>query len=122
VFRFTATGKETVLDALSNINGLPAVSSRKRIWLTRPAPACEHEQMLPIDWYGITRRGKTATNYQVLPGDRIYVQAEPLITIDTYMARVISPIERLLGVTLLGNAVVEALKPGGQAGTGGGGF
>jgi polysaccharide export outer membrane protein len=120
VYRFTATGKETVLDALSNINGLPPVSSRKRIWLTRPAPAGEHEQIMPIDWYGITRRGKTATNYQVLPGDRIYVQAEPLVTVDTFLSRVISPIERLMGVTLLGNAVVEGLQPG-QAG-GGSGF
>jgi polysaccharide export outer membrane protein len=118
VYRLPATGNETVLDALSQINGLPPVASRKRIWLARPAPACEHEQMFAVDWKAITRAGKTETNYQVLPGDRIYVQADPLITLDTYLARVISPIERVFGVTLLGNAVVEGLQPGQGQGTG----
>lgn len=31
------------------------------------------EQILPIDWYGLTQRGLTGTNYQLLPGDRLYV-------------------------------------------------
>jgi polysaccharide export outer membrane protein len=120
VYRISATGNETVLDALSQINGLPPVASRKRIWLARPAPACGPDQVLAVDWKAITRCGNTATNYQVLPGDRIYVQAEPLITLDTYLGRIISPIERLFGVTLLGNAVVEAVLPGQQGGFGGG--
>jgi polysaccharide biosynthesis/export protein len=120
VYRIASTGNETVLDALSQINGLPPVASRKRIWLARPSPHCDADQILPIDWKAITRCGNTATNYQVLPGDRIYVAAQPLITLDTYMARIISPIERLFGVTLLGNAVEEALIPGrgGSGGTG----
>src|SRR5262249_19802688 len=45
VYRFSATGNETILDAVSQINGLPPVASRKRIWLARPAPAHEHEQI-----------------------------------------------------------------------------
>jgi hypothetical protein len=31
------------------------------------------EQILPVDWNGITRAGNTRTNYQLLPGDRLYV-------------------------------------------------
>src|SRR5262245_52044350 len=122
VYRFPSTGNETVLDAISQINGLPPVSSRKRIWLTRPSLDHSAETILPVDWKAVTRRGSTATNYQVFPGDRIYVQAEPIITLDTYLARIISPIERLFGVTLLGNAVVEGLQPGQSGGGGGGGF
>jgi polysaccharide export outer membrane protein len=119
VFRLVATGNETVLDALSLVQGLPPVASKKRIWLARPAPAeSGTEQILPVDWNGIVRGARTATNYQVLPGDRIYVQAQPIITADTYLARIIAPIERIFGVTLLGNATVEALKPGQLAGGG----
>src|SRR5262249_11679126 len=39
VYRFPSTGNETILDALSQINGLPIVASKHRIWLARPAPA-----------------------------------------------------------------------------------
>src|SRR5262249_44245414 len=54
VFRLPITGNETVLDALSSIqgaltgvSGLPPGTSRKRIWVARPAPpgACG-EQIL----------------------------------------------------------------------------
>src|SRR5262249_1647894 len=83
VFTLPSTGNETVLDALSRINGLPAVASKRRIWLARPGPpelGCD--QILPIDWMAITQGGSTCTNYQVFPGDRIYVKADCLITLD----------------------------------------
>src|SRR5262249_33101479 len=35
VIRFPYTGNETVLDAVSQIQGLPAVSSKKRVWVAR---------------------------------------------------------------------------------------
>jgi polysaccharide export outer membrane protein len=108
VYRFPITGNETVLDAIGNAAGLTAVSSRKRIWVARPSPANhECDQVLPVDWRAITEGGSTATNYQLFPGDRIYVKADKLIEIDNALAKVIAPIERLLGVTLLGTAVVR---------------
>jgi polysaccharide export outer membrane protein len=118
LYRFPATGGETVLDALSQIYGLPAVAWREHIWLARPSPPSQPPQVMPIDWKGITRRGETATNYQVLPGDRIYVQAQPLVTVDTYLARAISPIERLFGITLLGNTTVQSFRSNGSSTTG----
>jgi protein involved in polysaccharide export with SLBB domain len=119
VYSFPITGNETVLDAMSRINGLPAVASKKRIWLARPAPSgAGCYQVLPIDWLAITRGGATATNYQLLPGDRVFVDSEGLITLDTYMARVISPIERVFGITLLGSSVVHSIAtPLGSAGS-----
>jgi polysaccharide export outer membrane protein len=125
VYRFPFTGNETVLDAISQINGLPAVASKKRIWVARPAPAeATGYQVLPIDWKAITRGGATATNYQLLPGDRLFVEAEPLIALDSALAKVFAPIERVFGVTLLGSAVVRSLSISSSAtGTGGlGGF
>jgi protein involved in polysaccharide export with SLBB domain len=123
VIRLPVTGNETVLDAIGNINGLSAVSSKHRIWVARPAPddaACE--QVLPINWKDITKGGATATNYQLLPGDRLYIAAAPLITADTYIARLTAPFERIFGFLLLGNSTIRTLG-GQQGGQGlGGGF
>src|SRR5262245_38001201 len=76
VRRFHSTGNETVLDAISLIDGLPPVSSKKHIWVARRNSNGGFDSMLPVDWIGITQRGSTSTNYQVLPGDRIYVQSD----------------------------------------------
>jgi hypothetical protein len=110
VVRLPVVGNETVLDAVGQIGGLSGVSSKKRIWVARPSPAdtCK-EQVLPVDWCGITQGGKTATNYQLLPGDRVYVMAQPLVTTDTAIGRILSPIERIFGFILLGNGTVRAL-------------
>ena len=118
VFRFPCTGNETILDAVSQINGLPTVASKKHIWIARPAPPeLGRDQVLQVDWDGIVRRGQTTTNFQVLPGDRIYVRADHLVTFDTFVAKVTAPWERILGFTLLGNGTVRALQ-----GAGGGVF
>lgn len=113
VLRFPCTGNETVLDAISQINGLPVVASKKHIWVARPAPAgVGYDQTLPVDWNAVVRGGATDTNYQVLPGDRIYVQADHMITFDTFVAKVTSPFERIMGFTLLGNGTVRSIQFG----------
>src|SRR5207244_994004 len=64
VFRFPIVGKETVLDAINNIGGVPYSNSVKKIWVARPAPpeaGCL--QILPVDWLAITQGGATGTNY-----------------------------------------------------------
>jgi polysaccharide export outer membrane protein len=129
VSRFPITGNETVLDALSGAFspgaqtlGIPAISARDRIWVARPGPAdMDCEQILPVDWRAIIEGGRTRTNYQLLPGDRIYVQADRLIKFDTYLARVLQPIERILGVQLLLESVIEGWQSISRGGTGTGG-
>ena len=119
VFKFPVTGKETVLDAIAQIQGLPAVASKKHIWLARPAPAAHGcSQILPVDWNAITQAGVTATNYQVFPGDRIYVKADFLINLDNTLAKIFAPIERIFGASLLGSSAYQSLK--GNTGNGGG--
>jgi protein involved in polysaccharide export with SLBB domain len=118
VYRFPITGNETVLDAISNILGLPAVSSTKKMWLARPTPAkfgCN--EVLPIDWWAITKGGSTATNYQLFPGDRIYVQGDALITVDNWIAKALSPLNRILSFGLLATSIRANLRTG--TGTGG---
>jgi len=111
VFRLPITGNETVLDAIAQLQGLSPVSSTHHIWLARPSPVhlgCN--QILPIDWCAITAGGSTATNYQIFPGDRIYVKADALITLDNWLSKIISPIERIFGITLLGSTTVQSLR------------
>ncbi len=109
VVRLPATGNETVLDAISLVGGLSSVSS-KRVWIARPAPNGSGDQILPVDWRGITRRGTTRTNFQILPGDRVFVMGNPLSKLDTQLARTLAPAERALGATLLGTSTVQQLK------------
>jgi polysaccharide export outer membrane protein len=119
VIAIPSTGKETVLDAVSKIGGLSAVSSRGRVTLVRPAPSEMHcNQVLPVDWIGITQRGETVTNYQLFPNDRIYVHADPLLKLDAVLAKIIAPVERVFGIILLGNSVNVALHQGTNVGNG----
>jgi polysaccharide biosynthesis/export protein len=106
VHKLPITGNETVLDAISQLNGLPNVSSKK-IWVARPgnAEGC-HEQILPVDWRSITMCGSSKTNYQLFPGDRLYVQSDSLIYANNMIAKILAPVERVLGVTLLGQQTI----------------
>jgi polysaccharide biosynthesis/export protein len=125
VIRIPAYGNETVLDAIASVNGLSSVASRRRIWIARPGFDDHPDTIIPVDWKAITRGGAARINYQVFPGDRIYVQAQPLITLDTYIARVLTPMERIMGGIILGvgtyNSLIFAGQSGGIGGTGTGG-
>jgi protein involved in polysaccharide export with SLBB domain len=110
VVRIPITGNETVLDAMSQIGGLREVSS-KRIWISRPAPkdsGCD--QILPVDWTAITRGAATATNYQLLPGDRIFVAEDRLLALNNLAQKVINPVERMMGFTLLSAQTIQFLQ------------
>jgi polysaccharide export outer membrane protein len=111
VFRFPITGNETVLDAISQINGLPPIASTKKMWLARPAPAGHGcYQMLPIDWHAVVQAADPTTNYQVFPGDRIYVKANCLLAINNYLGQFLAPIEQAFGVTLLGAGTIGTVR------------
>ncbi len=102
-------GNETVLDAIGQIQGLQSNSST-RMWLARPGyNECGGDQILPIDWVAITQRGDIKTNYQILPGDRLYVSEDKLVALDSAIAKIVSPIERIFGVTLLGTQTAQRL-------------
>jgi len=128
VTRIPCTGNETVLDAIAQLEGLSDVSSKK-IWVARPAPAGRGmAQTMNVDWRAIVEDGITTTNYQLFPGDRIYIQADHMIALDNFVAKVTAPFERAFGFTLLGNGTVRALQRGRNSnngnnnGSGSGGF
>jgi len=119
VFAFPITGNETVLKAIANINGLPAVSSKRNIWVARRTPhGGGTEQILPVDWVGLTQHGVTQTNYQLFPGDRVYVCSERIQRIDANLGKFLAPAERIMGTVLLGSTTVNSISGRGLNGIG----
>jgi protein involved in polysaccharide export with SLBB domain len=115
-------GNETVLDAIGQIAGLQSNQST-RMWIARPgANRAGGDQLLPVDWLAVTQRGDIATNYQILPGDRLFVSEDKLVALDTKLGKIISPIERIFGVTALGTSTVESIVFFGQNQNNTGGF
>jgi polysaccharide export outer membrane protein len=115
ITRLPITGSETVLDAVSlnlnrgGYNGLAPVASKHHIWVARPCCG-GRQQILQVDWLAITRNADPTTNFQLLPGDRVYVKADTMRTINTWVDKIVSPAERLLGVTLLGSETVNSIR------------
>jgi len=66
----------------------------------------------------VTKCGKSDTNYQLFPGDRVYVDSNHLIKADTFLSKLYSPILRTFGVTLLGASTVNTIKSGTTSGLG----
>ncbi len=105
VVRAPITGNETVLDAVAAIGGISQVSST-RLWIARPAPngmGCE--QILPVDWQEITRGASTATNYQMLPGDRLFIAENKYNRATAAVANLIRPFESIFGFVSLGTSM-----------------
>lgn len=110
VVKFPITGNDTVLDALAEINGMQEVSS-KRIWIARPAPyraGCD--QILAVDWHGISQRGETATNYQLMPGDRLFIAHDSLVATNNAIGKFVNPFQRMFGGVLMGTYTTRAIK------------
>lgn len=123
VVRLPVTGNDTVLDAIALVNGLLPVSDKRQVVLARPSPMDQAgDQVYPVDWEALTTRGSVLTNYQLLPGDRVYVHSDHLVEFDLRLARLISPIERVLGVSLLGYGTVQTFRGRGFLGGVGAGF
>jgi polysaccharide biosynthesis/export protein len=117
VTRLPITGSETVLDALSQIQGIPPEATGRRIWVARKVPGHGGgDNILTVDWAGIAKRGEMQTNYQLLPGDRLFVQAEAVQQADYGIAKWLSPVQRVLGAILLGSQTVNSIQSGGLGG------
>jgi len=98
-----------VLDVVAQINGLEPVSSKK-IWVSRPSPCSQNCQILEVDWHGITAMAEARTNYQILPGDRVFVAEDKLVAFDSALSKLIAPVERIMGFTILGASTATRLS------------
>ncbi|MSR30979.1 MAG: polysaccharide export protein [Gemmataceae bacterium] len=70
---YPLTGRETVLDALLQAGGLNDKASKRNILLARPTPPGSCKIVLPVCYNEIVQLADTSTNYQIAPGDRIFV-------------------------------------------------
>lgn len=100
VFKFPFTGNDTILDAVALLNGLPSVSSTQ-MWIARPSHKPDEFQILPVDWQAVTSVADTRTNYQLLPGDRLFIAEDSLVGFDNRLAKVFNPLERIMGFSIL---------------------
>lgn len=75
---YPIAGRETVLDAILLAGGLTSRASPCDIVLVRPTGPCDCRVVLPVCYRQITQLGDTTTNYQLQPGDRIYVGGRSL--------------------------------------------
>ncbi len=111
---FPITGNETVLDAIARTPGLPQVSS-KTMWVARPTPAEKGgDNILPIDFVAISQ-GLTDTNYQLLPGDRLFIVDDNLVAGDNYLAKLMQPIQWLLNLSGQGTDMIRNMQTMGRA-------
>jgi polysaccharide biosynthesis/export protein len=110
--RFPITGNETVLDAMAKMQKSSNMAmSSKTIWVARPTPGnLSQEQILPVNWNAIAHGGITDTNYQILPGDRVYVVDDKALGFNGFLSKFASPIERLLGITSQGVAEARDME------------
>ncbi len=99
--RFPTTGNETVLDALQYAGGLTPDAATNNIRLVRPAPpgAC-CAQTLPVNIAAIMQAGDPTTNYQLLPGDRLYVYRDPIVRTTVFINRLAAPFNTVLNSML----------------------
>jgi len=117
VVRAPITGNETVLDAIAGIGGISQVSSTK-IWIARPAPngvGCE--QVLPINWEDVTRGASTATNYQLMPGDRLFIAENKYSKATAVVANALRPFESAFGFVSLATSTANRIVRFGLANT-----
>ncbi len=113
--RLQITGNDTVMDALASVGGLSQMSSTT-VWIARPAPGgSQCQQILPVDYGAITKGGSAATNYQILPGDRVFIAQDDLIAANTIVNKLVTPIERLLGIASLGTSFIRSTETMGRA-------
>lgn len=73
---FPLIGRETVLDGLMAAGGLTRQAQPKKVILVRPSHPDGCREVLPVCYPQIVQLGDTHTNYQLRPGDRIYVPSK----------------------------------------------
>jgi polysaccharide biosynthesis/export protein len=71
-------GRETVLDAINNAGGLTDNASHCDIILARPTHPHSCRVVLSICFNEIVQLGDAGTNYQIMPGDRVFVGSKTL--------------------------------------------
>ncbi|GIW87567.1 MAG: hypothetical protein KatS3mg108_1891 [Isosphaeraceae bacterium] len=109
--RLPIVGNETVLDAINYAGGLAPTASIPNVRLVRPAPpGSSKPQLLPVNLAAIIQEGDTTTNYQIMPGDRIYVYRDPIVRATILVDRLAAPFNTVLSSILQYSFAVRNVK------------
>lgn len=73
---FPLSGRETVLDGLMAAGGLTRAAAERKVILVRPTQPDGCREVLPVCYPQIVQLGDTSTNFQLRPGDRIFVPSK----------------------------------------------
>jgi hypothetical protein len=73
------------------------------------------EQIMPVDWDAITAGASGQTNYQLMPGDRVYVAADEVTALTNFITRLIGPAEQLTGFSSLTTSTVRGYQTLGRS-------
>jgi polysaccharide export outer membrane protein len=76
---FPLAGRETVLDGIIAAGGITRRATTQKIILSRPTDPCGCRILLPICYDNIVQLGDTSTNYQLQPGDRIFIPSKGIM-------------------------------------------
>jgi hypothetical protein len=76
VVRVPLAGSVSIFDAVGALKQPPRELAGMDLWIVRRAEDGK-VKVLRVDWDAITQHGETATNYVMLPGDRLFLQARP---------------------------------------------
>ena len=76
---FPLTGRETVLDGIVSAGGVTRKASLGSILLARPTVPEGCRVVYPVCYQQITQLGDTTTNYQLQPGDRVFVPSKTML-------------------------------------------
>ncbi len=70
---FVYQGNETVLDAIIEAGGIGTKANHHAIIVSRPSNCGDCKTVMKVCYDQIVQLGDASTNYQLLPGDRVYV-------------------------------------------------
>lgn len=73
---FPLSGRETVLDGLMAAGGLTRAAAERKIILVRPTHPEGCREVMPVCYPQIVQLGDSSTNFQLRPGDRIFVPSK----------------------------------------------
>ena len=76
VVRVPLASSVAILDAVTALKRSPRELERMDLWIVRQKVGGK-VKVLRIDWVAISQRGECATNYLILAGDRLFLQARP---------------------------------------------
>jgi len=70
---FLFKGNETVLDAIIEAGGMGNKANRHNIIVSRPSSCGDCRTVMKVCYDQIVQLGDASTNYQLMPGDRVFV-------------------------------------------------